>query len=334
MIKLIAETAMHHEGDFFFMKDLVSKLCEESIADIIKMHVTLDFDEYMMKDHSAYTQVKNWLFSEKQWEELIHIVRVNKKDIMLLLNDTAAINFAKRINPEYVELHSACLNVPRLQKAVLEQIDNKSKIVIGVGGCTLQEVDEAVQVFRDRDTILMFGFQNYPTNYADINLGKIRKIQLLHPNKQYGYADHTAWDEKNNELITLMVSANSMRYVEKHVTTECGKKRCDYSAAVSIKQFNSLGDKIKLLDQLHGDGFIRLNQGEKAYSKYGPMKMAGVAKCYLKKGDILKLEDINFCRTSQHTKISQIELLQILGGKLVKNINRGEVFDWSNIDDI
>ena len=51
----------------------------------------------------------------------------------------------------------------------------KRKIVIGVGGCTVKEIEEAVKFFHLRDIVLMFGFQNYPTKYEDVNLLKIRK---------------------------------------------------------------------------------------------------------------------------------------------------------------
>ena len=30
-----------------------------------------------------------------------------------------------------------------------------------------------------------------------------------------------------------------MDFIEKHVTTEYGKERCDYSAAISIEQLNT-----------------------------------------------------------------------------------------------
>ena len=44
-IKLIAETAWHHDGDFVFMERLVANILEKSKLDILKMHITLDFDE-------------------------------------------------------------------------------------------------------------------------------------------------------------------------------------------------------------------------------------------------------------------------------------------------
>jgi len=332
MIKLIAETAWHHEGDFGFMQNLVTQISESSRADIVKMHITLDINEYMSRDHDAYSTLKKWLFSAEQWEELINIVQASGKELLLLLNDTSAIKFAAQFNPALVELHSVCLNVPRLQQAILSDIGTNAKIVIGVGGCSLQEIDMAVEVFKGRETILMFGFQNYPTNYEDVNLKKIRKIQSLYANKEFAYADHTAWNEENNELITLLVSANCMEYIEKHVTIEYGKERCDYSAAISIEMFEALVDKVKLLNSIAGNGSILLNSGEQKYSQYGPMKMAGVAANNLNQGDVVSLGDINFCRTSQVSHLSQIDIVEKIGENLSSNILRGDVFLSKNFD--
>ena len=331
MTKLIAETAWHHEGDYIFMKNLVTRICEKSTADIIKFHITLDLDEYMSKDHAAYETLKSWMFSSKQWEELIGIVRKNGKELMLLLNDTKAIEFAKKFSPELIEIHSVCLNVPRLQKAVIENIDGKAKVVIGIGGCTLDEVKKAVQFFHEREVVLMFGFQNYPTKYEDVNLGKIRKIQAMYPGHKFGYADHTSWDEDNNQLITLLVCANGMDFIEKHVTTDYGKERCDFSAAISIEQLNMLYKKIKLLENLYGDSSMLLNKAEEEYSRYGPMKMAAIAKHNIAKGSKLTINDVHFCRTSQSTEISQIDLLEVIGEKLVEKVVINQVIDWKHI---
>ena len=164
-----------------------------------------------------------------------------------------------------------------------------------------------------------------------MNLRKIRKIQNLYAGKKFGYADHSAWDEDNNELITLLVSANGMDFIEKHVTTDYGKERCDYSAAISVEQLNMLHKKIKLLENLYGDGSMLLNKAEEDYSKYGPMKMAAIAKHDLVKGSKLTMGDVHFCRTSQSTGISQIDLLQVIGNKLVEDVKINQVIDWNHI---
>jgi N,N'-diacetyllegionaminate synthase len=330
--QLIAETAWHHEGDFDFMEGLVSELCEESLADVIKMHVTLDLDSYMSSEHEAYETLKKWMLSEGDWQKLFSIVRKSEKKLMLLLNDTKAIEFSYEFNPDFVELHSVCLNVPILQECLLANIDRAIPVVIGVGGCTLEEVDSAMSAFSDRETVLMFGFQNYPTKYENVNLRKIRKMQSLYPDKKCGYADHTAWDEPNNEMITLLVASNGMDYVEKHVTTEYGIKRCDYSAAVSIDMLNQLAAKLVILDRMRGDGETGLNEGEQAYSQYGPMKMAAVATTNLDIGDELKKIDFEFIRTAAITKLSQTDAIQNISKPLIKSIKKGQVLDWSHFE--
>ena len=82
MINLIAETAWHHEGDFSFMKNLIEKICANSDVNAIKLHLTLDIDEYMCVDHDAYKTLKSWMFNKEQWSDLISIIRSYNKDLM------------------------------------------------------------------------------------------------------------------------------------------------------------------------------------------------------------------------------------------------------------
>ena len=58
MPKIIAETAWHHEGDYQFMQNLVRGITKDTKADIVKLHITLNFDEYMNKDHPSYSLLK------------------------------------------------------------------------------------------------------------------------------------------------------------------------------------------------------------------------------------------------------------------------------------
>ena len=155
-MKLIAETAWHHEGNFSFMKNLVSQISEKTHADIIKMHITLDFDEYMDASHEAYNQLKSMLFSKAQWIELITIARKNNKQIMLLLNDNQAIEFGLSFKPEYVEIHSTCLNDIFMLEKLKKNIRKETKIVLGVGGTSIDEIKNAISYLNHSKIILMF----------------------------------------------------------------------------------------------------------------------------------------------------------------------------------
>ena len=319
MIKLIGETAWHHEGDFTFMRDLIYQLTEKSSVDIVKMHVTLDFDEYMTPSHEAYEMLKKWLFNESQWQELVDIVESSNKGLMLLTNDTVAIEFAAQQNIELVELHSVCLNVAKLQNKIIDIIPKDVKVAIGVGGSTLEEIDSAINVFRENNPVLFFGFQNFPTKYQYINLSKIHKLQGLYPNLTYAYADHTTWDDPENELVTLLIASNKMSFIEKHVTTCPGYERCDSSATISVDDVNQLRKKLDIVTDVCGTGEIELNEGERKYSIYGPMKMAGIATRDIAEGEYLQDDSYTFKRTNSTTRLSQIDF-KYLNGKRVDNM--------------
>ena len=322
-MKLIAETAWHHEGDFMFMKNLVSEISKKSNSDIVKIHITLNFDEYMQNDHPLYKNLKAMLFSKSQWQELIKIIRENNKELMLLLNDTEAIDFGISLNPEYIEIHSVCLNDIFILKKLKQKISKNTKIVLGIGGTSIEEITNAVNFLKHKNTILMFGFQNYPTIFEDVNLNKVRKLMKLFPDFEYGYADHTAWDSEYNELITLLGAASNMSYIEKHVTTNYGENRIDWTAAISINMFNSLSKKINILKKLNGSGLLDMNEGEKNYSIFGPMKKAAVFKKNIKKGSNLSEEMIKFLRTKEVSDMSQLDILNSIGKKLIKDVKKG-----------
>ena len=314
-MKIIAETAWHHEGNFDFMKNLITEILSKTNADIIKMHITLNLEEYMSTDHENYKLQKPMLFNKIQWQELIEIIRNKNKEIMLLMNDTDAIEFGLAFNPEYAEIHSVCLNdLFMLQK--LKKIFKKTKMVLGVGGTSIEEIKNAINFLKHPNIILMFGFQNYPTVYEDVNLNKIRRLMKLFDNFEFGYADHTAGDSSDNELITLVGAASGMKYVEKHVTTHFGEERVDWPAAISIKMFNELNDKIKILNKLNGSGSLSMNSGEKSYSVFGPMKKAAILNSNIQKGNILKLSHIKFLRTKELSDMSQLDVINSIGKEI------------------
>lgn len=331
-IKLIAETAWHHDGEFSFMEHLLDTILNQSKADAVKMHVTLDFDEYMDSSHSIYNDLKSKLFSLKQWTDLIKTVKNKNKDLMLLYNDIKAIEFGSQFDPLLVEIHSVCLNDIHLLDAVKNNIDSKTKVVLGVGGSTLKEINSAIDRINHENIVLMFGFQNFPTKYEDINYLKMKKIKSQYPDFSFGYADHTAWDEPNNVLITLLGAAQGVEYIEKHVTTLYGQERTDWQSAVSIEMFNEIADKIKILDECEGNGLLDLNEGEKTYSVYGPMKKAGILKVDVSKGDKHKLENIVFKRTGETTDLSQVDLVNKVESKYRKDKSAGSLLYKIDLD--
>lgn len=331
-MNLIAETAWHHEGDFDFFQTLVTKIANETEADYIKFHISIDVDEYMHSDHPGYELTKKWTFSTSQWATLFNIVTSSNKKLMLLFNDKKAIDFGMSYNPELVEIHSVCLNDIKLLNHLKNSLTGKEKVVIGVGGSTLYDIENALNELNTNTIVLMHGFQNYPTQYENINFGKVKKIMHLFPEFEHGYADHTAWNDANNVLVTLLGSALGMNYLEKHVTIQPGEERNDWQAAIPLDIFNEINTKLEVFKACYGNGNLSLNKGEESYSSYGIMKKAAILNKDVKAGNELNLEDFNFKRTGNTSDLSQVEILNSLGKKIKTDLLKGHCIVKSDIE--
>ena len=326
-MKLIAETAMHHQGDFHYMMKMLDIIINKCNCSYVKVHMLLDLDEYFVNDHPGYETTRKWMFTKDQWSEIIEKIIKGKKKPMMLFNDRKAIDFGMQYSPELVEIHSVALNDTILLSHLKGQIRKDTKIVLGVGGCSLYEIEKAVNFLDHSNIVLMFGFQNYPTQYKDVNFDKVKKIMKLFPEFEYGYADHTAWNHPYNILITLLGANLGMDYIEKHVAIEHGVERADWSATISVDMFNELEEKLKIVDECNGTGYLELNEGERKYSIYGPMKKAAVLNKDIQKGEIFFLKDISFKRTKQETDISQIEIGKYEGHTFSKDLKIGHAIN-------
>ena len=324
-MKLIAETAWHHEGDFKFMENLITEIATKTSVDIIKMHITLDLDEYMSPKHELYETLKSMMFNQQQWTTLLKIIRDNNKEVMLLVNDTKAINFSILMKSEFIEVHSSCLNDVFLLKELKNKIKKETKIVLGIGGSSIEEIENTIKILDNPNIILMSGFQNYPTKLEDVNLNKIRKLINKFNHYEHGYADHTSKDHQHNQLITLMGAACGMQYIEKHVTNHYGLERIDSSAAISIEMFNELAKHVEILKKLNGSGSLSMNSGELSYSIFGPMKKTAIITRDISNGEILKFDCIKFIRTKEVSDMSQVDILKSIGKKIKLDLKNGTV---------
>jgi N,N'-diacetyllegionaminate synthase len=330
-MQLIAETAWHHDGNFDFFKDLVISIAQKTTANYIKFHITLDVDEYIHADHPGYDWVKNSVFSASQWEEIINITTQNHKKPMLLFNDTKAISFGMEFAPDLIEIHSVCLNDIKLLHHLQSKLNNNTKVVLGIGGTDLYEVENAIKIINTDHVVLMHGFQNYPTSYEDINFSKMRRIMNLYPQYEHGYADHTSWDHEHNVLISLLGASMGMNYLEKHTTITTGKGRTDWQAAISIDTFNILSERLKIIEEANGNSLLELNSGEKAYSTFGVMKKAAILNKDVKKGGELCLDDFDFKRTGQNSDLSQLDVINSIGLVYAQDLSKGHCISKHDI---
>jgi N,N'-diacetyllegionaminate synthase len=294
--KLIAETAWHYQGEYDYMQKLIHTLCK-SKTDWIKIHLLLNIDEYINKDHALYQSYKKWMLPEEKWMQLTNIIKQSGKELLVLCNDRASIDFALENNASAIELHAVTVHDSHLLNHLIERVKDKNlPIFIGIGSLPLEEVDALYQ--QNLNLVMMFGIQNYPTKPEYLALAKQRRLMRLFPKAAFGYADHTEWDHPDNLLLTLMGGLDKT-YIEKHVSISPGEKRIDYESAISIDQFNQLRDWLDLAEKAEGTGAFSTNWGEAQYGQIGPMRKAMIACRDFAKGEPFDMDSIIYQRTAR-----------------------------------
>jgi len=328
---IIGETAYNHEGDIDYLYKMIDDIAELKL-NAVKFHLLLNPESYMQKKHPLINKIKKWVFSVKQWDAIINYSNKKNLDIIALCDDVESINYINENSKNVfaVEIHSTGLNDWFLLK---ESTKFSKQVILGIGGSTIDEIAYAVDFLKSNEKneiILMYGFQNYPTDYNDINLSKMTKIRDLF-DLPVGYADHTVFNDPSNEIISVMASMMGIDILEKHYTPDYGKERIDYHAAVGKKQMLRIKNLMELTLKIYGDGELRMSKAELKYGNTGPMKKAIVAKIDIKKGEKLSLDNLWFKRTEEESSIKQYQFLQLIGLEAKRDIKEDEIIDLSKV---
>lgn len=330
---LIGETASHHQGEIEYLKKLILAAAALEL-DAIKFHLLFDVGDYFVQEHPGFKTTKGWIFSASQWQELFNLANDKQLDIIALCNDVASLEWInKECNTpvKAVELHATGINDVFLLN---ESACFSNTVMLGVGGSTLDQLDFAINHLKNQnknDIFLMYGFQNYPTDYKDINFRKINLIQNLF-GLPVGYADHTDPKDENNELITVSAILKGVNVLEKHFTLDVEEKRIDSQAAVSIERMKKIKELSEVMFLVNGKGGLEMSNAEKKYGNIGPMKKAIVARKKIPENKIITLEDLAYKRTSESSYLSQKDIELLIGSKSINDIEKDEIISYTNVE--
>jgi len=328
---LIAECAYSFEGDKQYLLRQIKNL-ENSKIDAIKFHIMMDQDEYYSRNHPLYKESSKWLLSKKDWKEILEFGRKSKMDIIVLVDDSEVVRFLTENNNlvDGVEIHSACINDVFLLKEQIKFVKEYNKVFIaGISGLELDEIlklNSFLHKQKVRDVLFMYGFQNYPTKYEDVNLKRIKLLKSI-TKRKIGYADHTEYnDEFKKSLITSSFVLGS-NIQEIHYVLKEGEKKIDYITAKDVSFLNNIKEELIKIHTAIRDNDFEMNEGERNYMK---IRKSPVFKRDLNAGDIFSEDDIAFKRVDdKDIELKGIfEYSKLIGKKLCKNVREGEKVEY------
>jgi len=324
---IYAETAFHHEGDKDYLLKLVDEAKKSGVHGI-KFQVLTDLDSFASTQHSAYKDIKSWIFSIQDWRDVFRYASRLGLDIVFMPLDAQSFSLLNDFKVAFIEIHSVMF----YDSEVLNKLEESdTPLIFGVGGRTLGEIEAIVERFSCRDITLMVGFQSFPTRLKDVDMRKIQFLENNYRQCKIGYADHSSYDDvmsiKSSEYAYIL----GARVFEKHITVSEGKERIDFQSAVGSEKIMEM---IKALDYLNkilpdqkGKLSFKMTDQEREYRARQKMP---VAKYRLKAGCVIRENDLIMKVIDQKNKIDEMNLL--VNRVLVQEVQKDSPFSLEDLE--
>ncbi len=330
---IIAEAGVNHNGNLNIAKRLIDAAVDAGV-DYVKFQTfktenlvspsapkaDYQIENTQNQNETQYQMLKNLELSMEDHYELI--AYCNKKNINFFSTafDLESLDFLHSLNFSLFKIPSGEItNYPYLYKIG----SFKKEVIISTGMCTMQEIEEAIEVLinagtdRNRITVLHCNTE-YPTPMIDVNLKAMLDIQekLKVP---IGYSDHTLGIE-----VPIAAVALGACVIEKHFTLDKSMHGPDHAASlepIELKEMVAAIRNIELV--LSGDGVKNPSNSEQKNITIARKSI--VAKTAIKKGEAFTVENITTKRPANG--ISAMKWKEVMGTIAKKDYNAEELIE-------
>lgn len=326
---IIAEAGVNHNGELEIAKELVRE-AKKCGADIVKFQTaklsslvskTAKMAEYQKEnigqEMSQREMLKKLLLSYDEFTELAAYCREIGITFLSTPFDLESIDFLEELGCDMWKIPSGEItNLPYLEKIG----KTHKNIILSTGMCTMQEVEDAVNVLDKNDCgkiTLLHCTTQYPTAYCDVNL---KAMLTLHKKFGYdvGYSDHTQGIE-----VPIAAIAMGATVIEKHFTLDRNMEGPDHKASLEPHELRAMVCAIHNIEQAMGDGVKRPSASERR--NIGIVRKSIVAKRDISEGEILSEENITTKRPG--TGISPMMWEKVIGQRARKNYKADEMIE-------
>jgi sialic acid synthase SpsE len=305
MIKFIAEIGFNHEGEMPVAAEMIEEAAKAGV-DAVKFQTYRAMD-IALPDSPHYEVIKRGEMDLKQHIELANIAQNCGIEFLSTPFSPWAIDILEKVGvPAYKVGSMDCTN-----KYLLGLIaETRKPIYLSTGMATLTEISETLYFLsevKSGPVSLLHCMSIYPAEAKDLNLAIIPYLKELF-GVSVGYSDH--YPGIKACLAAAMLGAE---VIETHFTLNISQKGADHYHSVDAEMLRQLMADIELFQQMKGARQGCYNRPDR---KYATQYRRGVfTSKSLKKGDILRKEDILLCRPTSQLNPEDIKWLD---GKLIK----------------
>ena len=305
-IKIIAEIASSHNGSIKNLKK-ISDIAVKQNSDYLKFQIFKNRN--LCHKKSKYFKGLNKIeIDHSEWEK---IIKKYEKKINLILEpfDEESYFFCKRFNKKnFIKISSSEQDN---QIIIKDAIKSFKKVFINISGYSISEIQRKFGHLNKNKVILMYGYQNFPTNLNKTRLKIINELKKK--NFFLGYADHSEVKDPSLTYLGCCIALqNGATYIEKHITLDRKKKLPDYISSFEELEFKQFIKYFKNFFKILNNNTI--SKDEKTYKN--EMGKHAVFSRSLRANVKISNLDIKFLRT----KVKGLSRSFFFTGDKIKNI--------------
>lgn len=331
---IVAEVGANHNGDLELAKKSIDAAVDCGV-DAVKFQ-TYTTDELLSHKSAIVTSRSRGEEISQTLEELFDEVTL-KREFHQEIFDYAqsknlicfstpfsvdGMDFLEQLDNPIYKIASSDVNYVDMLEAIGK---TKKPVILSTGKSTIGDLDLAVDLLRKngtQDLCLLHCLANYPSKMENMNLNVIKTLKLMYPDTIIGFSDHSLG-------ITAALGAVCFgaKIVEKHFTIDKNLDGPDHWFSMDPIEMKSLVTEIRNLEAAFGDSRKRINASEEA-DKYWATRSLIINRT-LEVGSIIKKEDLDMLRPGYG--ISPFDRDNIIGMKLTKSMQKGEVLEWKHL---
>jgi len=321
-IFIIAEVGVNHNGDIRLAKKLIDAT-KDAGADAVKFQAFKTEKVVTKYAEKAKYQKETTGLSESQYD-MIRRLELKDEEIRELYNYAKKNNIiflSSAFDKESVDLLDN-LGVPAFKVAsgeitnfpLLRYIAEKKKpIILSTGMSTIGEIEEALEVIREKgveNIVLLHCVTSYPAKIEDVNLRVIEALRRRFK-LPVGFSDHTL-----GITIPIAVAALGAVLVEKHFTLDRTLPGPDHRASLEPDELKDMVRAVRDVEKALGDRVKKPTKDEERIKKV--VRRSIVAKMGIPKGTVITEDMLDFKRPG--VGIEPKYLNEIIGKKAKKDI--------------
>ncbi|MHA8097975.1 N-acetylneuraminate synthase family protein [Aquirufa aurantiipilula] len=319
--QIIAEVAQGFEGNPIYSQ-LFVKAAASAGADAVKFQLVYA-DELATPDYKYYDLFKSLEMNDEVWQNISNLAIENDIALHLDIFGGKSVQLAEALEVEAVKIHGTDIANKRLLNIVSQT--KIKKVILGAGGALQSEILVALDVLKNKEVILLLGFQSYPTANSDNHINRIQWAKdifsKVHPSIKIGFADH-ANPETNIHLgLGAMAIGFGAEVLEKHLTLAKSMKMEDHESALNPDEFldyvNFIHECTSAIGEVAQQDDFGMSESEFGYRKM--IRRHVVTIDSVSEGEVFSSDNLALKRTSSTQALN--DMSEVIGKMASKSIS-------------